>query len=252
MFDEEQEFYGNLPEACEDIMRRYEWTWREEDSGLTVIAIEEVFEVPWPHGHVFQGKFDGIVEDEYGRWLMESKSHKTIPDDAYRFMDIQTARYVWALNKLGTYGQLTGILWNYLSTTLPKRPQITKTGRLSRRKIRTDVLTFVSALKEYNLDPRDFRDDIIRLKGRNDFFRRERVPIQDRVVERLVKEGVVIADRMERGNFVRNIGRHCSFSCSYQDLCIADLYGGNTKLLIKSKYHKEEPLAYHGTTEEVV
>jgi hypothetical protein len=250
MFDEEKEYYGDLPGACEDIMRRYDYTWRIEDSGLIVIAVEKVFEVSWPHGHTFQGKFDVIVEDEYGRWLMEHKSHKTIPDDAYRFQDVQTARYVWGLNRLGTYGEITGILWNYLSTTLPKRPQVTKTGRLSRRRIRTDVLTFTSALLEYGFDIREFKDDIIRLKGRNDFFRRERVPIQDKVVERLVREGVVSADRMERGPYVRNIGRHCSFQCSYQDLCIADLYGGNTNLLIKAKFHQEEPLAYHGTTEE--
>lgn len=253
MFDEEKEYYGDLPAACEDIMRRYCYAWKEEDSGLTVIETEKVFELPWPHGHTFQGKFDAIVEDEYGIWLMEHKSHKTIPDDAYRFQDIQTARYVWALNKLGTYGQITGILWNYLTTTLPKRPQLIKDGsRLSRRKGKTDVMTFVSALREFGLDLSEYRDDIIRLKGRNDFFRRERVPIQDKVVERLVKEGVIIADRMERGNFVRNIGRHCSFQCSYQDICIAELYGGNTNLLRKAKFHEEEPLAYHGTTEEVV
>lgn len=254
--DEEKDYYGNLPEDCYSIMRRYVYHYRNIDARLTIIAVEKVFELPWPHNHVFQGKFDLIVEDEYGRWLMEHKSHKKIPDDDYRFKDIQTNRYVWSLNKLGTYGELTGVMWNYLVTSVPKKPQMTKGGRLSRRKIRTDAITFLSAIKEYGLDPKDFRDDIMRLKKRSeDYFRRVPVPVHMPVVERLVKEGVLAADRLEeleRGRTpIRNIGPHCSFACDYEDLCIVDLYGGNSNLLIKAKYHREEPLSYHGTTEEV-
>jgi hypothetical protein len=254
--DEDKEYYGNLPDDCEMLMRRYVYHWRSVDRHLKIIAVEKVFELPWPHGHLFQGKFDVIVEDEYGVWLMEHKSHKTLPDDDYRFQDIQTARYVYTLNKLGTYGDITGILWNYIVTTLPKKPAILKDGsRLSKRKIKTDALTLIAALKEYGLDPRDYRDDIIRLKKRSsDYFRRVPTPIQVPVVERLVKEGVLAADRieeLERGRTpIRNIGRHCTYSCDYQDLCIIELYGGNPKPLIKAKFHKELPLSYHGTTEE--
>ena len=252
--DEQKDYYGNLPEDCSSIMERYVYHWRKIDQGLKIIAVEKVFEIPWPHGHKFQGKFDVIVEDEYGRWLMEHKSHAKLPDDDYRFMDIQTARYVYALNKVGTYGEITGVMWNYLVTALPKKPQMTKGGRLSRRKIRTDALTFLKAIREYGLDPRDFKDDIIRLKSRSDdYFRRVPVPIQKEVVTRLVKEGVLAADRieeLERGKTpIRNIGRHCTW-CDYQDICIIDLYGGNSKPLIKAKYHTEKPLSYHGTTEE--
>lgn len=253
--DETKDYYGDLPGDCYNIMARYCLHWKRKDRELKIIAVERVFEIPWPHGHTFQGKFDVIVEDDFGRWLMEHKSHKTLPDDNYRFKDIQTARYVWSLNKLGTYGEITGVLWNYLTTTIPKTPQILKDGsRLSKRKIKTDAYTFIKAIQKYGLDPEDYRDDIIRLKRRSsDYFRRVPAPIVDDVVVRLVQEGVLAADRLEeleRGATpLRNIGRQCDW-CSYEDLCIVDLYGGNSRPLIKAKYTKEDPLAYHGTTEE--
>lgn len=248
MFDEEKEMYGDLPSICRHIMESYDYTWREEDSGLTVIAAEKVIQVPWPHGHTFQGKFDLIVEDEYGRWLVEHKSHKTIPDADYRFMDIQTARYWFAIQKLGTYGDLTGILWNYIRTKPPTVPTLIKNGsRLGRiDKMDTDLLTLVSAIKRYDLNPLDYRDKIQRLRRHNNFFRRVRVPINQDVMERIVREGVVTADRIERGEPpVRNIGRHCSWGCSYQEICMVELYGGNTKQIIKARYHKEDPLKYY-------
>lgn len=237
LFDEEKEFYGPLPDICRAIMQGYEYHWREEDSGLTIIEAEKELIVPLPHGHKLPFKFDLIVEDEYGRWLVEHKSHRTIPDDDTRFMDIQTARYVWGLNRLKTYGRIDGILWNYIRTKPPTRPPQLKSGGISvAKKYDTDALTFTQALVDYGLNPRDYRDRIIALKRHNRFLKRVRVPWHIDVVKTLVREAVEVMDEIERGyKPTRRIGRHCTW-CSYQTVCMTELYGGDADQVRQDLY----------------
>lgn len=246
LFDEEKEMYGDLPKICSHIMESYEYFWREEDSKMEVIAGEEVVEVPLARGHTFQFRFDLITEDEWGRWLWEHKSHKRIPSADYRFIDIQTTRYLWALNKIKRYGEITGVLWNYIRTKEPTVPKLNKDGTLSKRKIETDLFTFVTTIKEYRLDPGNYRDVILRLKEHNPFFRRERVPRPKEVVETLVKELVYVAEEIERGfPIVRSIDRMCE-NCSFLEPCITNLYGGDEESVLRAKYRLREEDEYHG------
>jgi hypothetical protein len=253
LFEEEREYYGNLPEICRRIMRGYVYHWREQDSGLTVVEVEKEYEIELPHGHTYAFKIDALVEDEYGLWLMENKSHKTIPGDDYRFLDIQTTKYVYGLIQLGY--PIIGVLWNYLCTIEPKKPKLVghreKDGpRLSKARIRTDVLTFVEALHEYGLDPQQYRDDIVRLKRHNTFFRRERVPRPAGVMKRLMQETIVVADEIERGyKPIRTIERGCENFCPYLNLCMTSLYGGDTKPFEKN-FQKAKVSDYYGYAEE--
>lgn len=251
LFDEEKELYGDLPTICGNIMRSYEYHYRKEDATFDVIAAEELVRVPLPHGHTLEFKFDAIVEDEYGRWLMEHKSHRRIPSADYRFIDMQTSKYVWGLNKDGRYGEITGVIWNYIRTKEPTKPKLTKTGRLSKARIDTDVLTFYTALEEYGLDPRDFRDVLSRLKKHQTFFRRERVPKPTQVIETLVKETVLVADEIAKGvKPIRSIERGCEFACSYKDLCIVELYGGDADDVRKRRYRPATSEDYYGYHDE--
>jgi len=249
MFEEEREHYGDLPKICAHIMECYDYHWRDEDENLTFSHIEEEFSVKVPHGHTMKFKIDGMCEDEYGLWLLEHKSHKAFPNDEYRAMDIQSAKYFWGLTKLGF--PLVGIVWNYMLTVEPKKPQLLKDGtRLSKRKGRTDLFTFVDAIREYGLDPRDYRDDIMRLKDSNEFFRRERVPKPRVVMETLMREAIYTADEIERGyQPVRSIDKSCTYMCSYLDICSISLYGGDTSSLIKSRYQPDKTEDYYGYTE---
>jgi hypothetical protein len=251
LFDEEKDYYGDLPGLCERIFASYVFHYREEDAGLKVIALEEKCEVPMPGtDHVMVFKFDMIAEDENGRWLFEDKSHTKIPGDDYRFLDTQSNQYVWGLNELGTYGHIDGICWNYLRAKPPTIPKLKKNGELSKRKIDTDAYTFLKALKEYGLEPADHRDVLLRLKqGSSTFFRRNYVPTTPQVVKTILEEAVHAADEIERGFLPdRTIDRSCEY-CSYKDLCVVDLYQGNRDQLIKLKYKKAEKGDYYGYEE---
>lgn len=252
MFEEEREMYGDLPKIADHIMRSYVYHWKKEDELFEVIAAEEVVQVPLPHGHIYEFKFDAIIEDEYGRWLMEHKSHRTIPRADYRFLDMQTAKYVWGLNRLGSYGEIKGVLWNYIRTKEPTVPQIlTKKGAISKRRVDTDVLTYYNAILKQGLDPHDFRDVLSRLKKHQTFFRRERVPKPTKVIETLVKETVIVADEIERGyRPIRSIERGCDFACSFKDLCIVELYGGDADDVVKHKYRKATKEDYYALHDE--
>lgn len=238
MFDEEKEMYGDLPSICSHIMRSYDYHWKHEDVNMTWVAVEQEFEVELPHGHTMVFKVDGIVEDEYGMWLAEHKTHKSYPKGEYRFIDMQSAKYVYGLRKLGY--PITGVLWNYLLTVEPKKPALLKDGtRLSKAKIRTDAITFMEAIKEYGLDLDDYKRDIVRLRDHADFFRRERVPKPEIVAKTLVREAIITADEIERGyEPTRSIDRSCEMFCPYMDVCLTELYGGDASSIISMNFQK--------------
>lgn len=248
MFEEEREYYGDLPRACENIMRSYLHWWRDADEEFKVITVEQKFECDLPNGNLLVFKVDGIIENDYGLWLMEHKSHKKIPNDAHRFIDMQSSRYVWALQQLGW--DIQGVMWNYIRTKEPSKPKLLKSGeRLSAAKCDTDLFTYVRALKEYGLNPRDYRDKIISLKENNTFFRREYVPKPRQVMETLVRDIDNLAGKIEdeRGEPpLRNITYDCAHHCDFLQLCMTELYGGDGDQVRKLMFRSATTKDYYG------
>lgn len=253
LFDEEKDLYGDLPTICGHIMQSYVYQWRKEDAEIEIVAVEEELEIPLPHGHTFSFTFDRIIKDEYGTWLVETKSHRSLPGSDYRFIDSQSSRYVWGLERLKKYGKITGVIWDYLVTTPPTVPKLNKDGRVSRRKIKTDLLTYVRTLRSYGVDLVEYRDVISRLRQRNDFFRRERVPKSQLVMKTLVREMIQVADEIEGGyEPIRTISRACEW-CSFKSLCITELYGGDAKLVQNTQFRPREKgdYGYQDKEEEI-
>lgn len=237
LFDEEKDKYGNLPDECERIMRSYKYWWREEDKDMDVLATELDLAIPMPHGHTLVAKIDRVTRDEWGTWAWEHKTHAKFPSANWRFIDVQSSLYAYALNKDGRFGPVTGILWDYLITKPPTIPTINKDGSLSKRRINTDLLTFVTTLKTHGIPLKPHREKIEALKRHNDFFKRERVPRDKIVVKTLVKELIRTADEIERGVIpYRTIDKSCEFMCEYHDVCLTELYGGDASRMIRKKF----------------
>lgn len=255
LFDEERDELGDLPREILGIMEAYFWHYKEHD--WKVLETEFTLETKWPDGSIYRAKIDLLVEDQYGLWIVDHKTHKRLPDLGYRILDAQSGLYVWAARRNGLAVQ--GHIWNYLVAHAPNKPALNKDGTLSRRKVNTDYVTMLRALKEYGLDPRDFAHQLRMLKSRqyrwgepqtSPFFRRDVLEKSPAMLKQIAQEAYHTTKRMDaypwdRPEMVERVpDRSCAFSCSFTDLCSLELFGGNTASLLK-RFKVGDPMYYY-------
>src|SRR3546814_15734859 len=91
-----------------------------------------------------------LVEDEYGLWVVDHKTHKTIPKTTDRLLDLQSPLYAWACHRAGI--PVHGFIWNYVLAKAPSAPKMAYEGKknqaLSRAACSRNYLTFVRPVKE--------------------------------------------------------------------------------------------------------
>lgn len=257
MFDEEKDYYGDLPDEISRIMKSYFWHYKNDPWKYHEVELELTAELP--NGVLLRIKFDGLIENQFGLWLIDHKTHKTLPNITYRMLDTQSPIYVWVARQNGI--PVNGFIWNYIRWKAPTIPQLLKDGsRLSKTARDFDYPTLKKALKGYGLDPAPYQDQLDVLKnqrykhgelGTSSFFRREVFEKPDELINRVLKEAMRSADRMNSYDWSdpeaveRTVGRHCEFMCSYSDLCTMELMGGNTRPLIRQNYEVGDPMSYY-------
>lgn len=264
LFDEEKDFYGDMPGEIYQIMLSYMWHYKNDP--WKYIANEMTLEAELPDGTIYRGKVDALIENQFGLWLVDHKTHKTLPDSNFRLLDAQSALYLWAARENGINVQ--GFIWNYIKWKAPSVPKLLVKGdRISDAACDTDYPTFVKALKKYKeenpttfkIRPQD-KEKAARLKGQqyefgkiqtSDFFRRQVLEKSPSMIERVLKENFHTSMRMHDYDFSetdtveRVVDRGCSFSCSYVDICTTQLMGGNIRPLIKQNYIVGDPNDYY-------
>jgi hypothetical protein len=261
LFDEEKEALGDLPRECDRIMKAYLWHYKQHD--WKVHEVEFILEAEFPDGSVYRGKIDLLVEDQYGLWIVDHKSHKILPNIGFRLLDSQSALYIWAAwkNKIPVQGHI----WNYIRTKAPTVPYLLKSGqRLSKKGVDTDFLTYVTALKKYKLNLNTYKHEILRLKNQqyrhgelqtSPFFRRDILEKDSRMIKQVVQEAYTTHKRMHSYPWddVRQIeripDRSCTYQCPYSDLCQVELFTGNGDHLRRKKYTVGDPLDYYYDSE---
>lgn len=258
LFDEERDALGDLPNEVYRLFKAYLWHYKRDD--WKVLDVEFTLEAEFPDGTLYRGKSDMLIENQFGIWIVDHKSHRTLPDMNYRINDAQSALYIWAAQKNGI--PVMGHIWNYLRTKAPTIPQQLKGGGLSRRRIETDYLTMRQALKDYAIDPSD-RSVAPVLKALKEmqyhpnkpqmspFFRRDVLEKTPQMIERVIQEAYHSSLRMHNYPWdapeivERSPDMSCRFSCSYTDLCSADLQGLNRGVIIRQRYTVGDPLDYY-------
>jgi hypothetical protein len=257
LFDEEKDFYGDMPTEINQIMKSYFWHYKNDPWKYKEVELELTAELP--NGVLLRIKFDALVETKYGLYLVDHKTHKTLPKTTYRMLDTQSPIYTWVAKQNGL--DVQGFIWNYVRWKAPSVPALLKDGtRLSRSKIDTDYPTYRRALKAYGIDQEPYEDKLESLKKHryvpgepqtSSFFRRDVYEKSDELINRVLKEAMRTADRMNSYDWSdpeaveRTVGRHCEFMCSYSDLCTMELLGGNTRPLIKQNYKVGDPMSYY-------
>ena len=257
MFDEEKDFYGDMPTEILRVMKSYMWHYKNDPWKYHEVELELTAQLP--NGTLLRGKVDGLIENQWGLWLIDHKTHKTLPDITYRMLDTQSPLYVWLAHQNNI--PVNGFIWNYLRWKAPSIPALLKSGdRLSRAACDTDYPTYKKAIKDYGLDPTPYQDKLDILKKQryvpgepqtSSFFRRDVFEKSPELIDRVIKEAMRTADRMNNYDWAdkdaveRTVGNHCRFMCSYSDLCTMELLGGNTRPLIRQNYEVGDPMSYY-------
>ena len=281
LFDEEKEHLGDLPRELDILMRSYFWHYGDPeyaDRAWTVHEVEKLIEADMPSGHLFRGKVDLIVEDEFGLWLVDHKSHGRLPDWEYRMLDEQSTLYTWAARENGIPVQ--GFIWNYLSTTpLPKYNVLKNGKQFYAKSLGADstAVAFKMAIDKAKLEYPDFGKDpdyAATLRNRlgdlkrdrwkgpdvlptSPYFRRDILEKSDDLINRVLKSvdrtsrNMHAYDFTDRDSVERNVSACNGFMCSYKSLSMADLVNGDSTMTRKRDYIEHDPLAYHEGNDEL-
>jgi hypothetical protein len=264
LFDEEKDFYGDMPKEILTIMEGYIWHYKNDP--WEWIDAEFQLEAELPDGTIYRGKVDSLIRNQFGLWLVDHKSHKSLPKLNFRLLDAQSALYLWAARENGL--EVQGFIWNYLKWKAPTIPAIVdRNRRLTKSNTDTDYPTMYRAIKRYKEEfPDTFKvsqQDVDKLRylqsqryefGKiqtSEFFQRHVLEKSDAMIDRVVKAGIHTSLRLHDYDFSdpdfveRTVERSCEFSCSYTDICTAELVGGNIKPMIKQNYTAGDPNDYY-------
>lgn len=251
LFREEQAELGDLPSICNDIVLGYFEAHRGD--GLTYPvrrrgrATEIEVKVGLDSSTVFVGYVDAYPQDQQGRnWLMDHKTCKVIPDEDARFADLQLVTYSWLLPEMG-YPKPDGVIWDYIRTKPPTRPEVLKNGTISKaRKIDSTYSVYMDTVRrELGEEAVSEYEDFARtLSGREDkFYRRVSLPNPPRaMVDSAVKDILVTTSEIRKAGptaTVRNMTRDCKM-CSYYTLCQAEVRGLDSEYIRKTEYVTKE------------
>lgn len=282
MFEEEKEQYGDLPNDLRTILQGYEKHYK--DDGLTYLELNgkkaehdfaiEISREPCLHcdGKGYDdntkeacqkcggkgerplflvGKIDAVAQDKQGRvWLVEHKSFKNLPSEDFRWTNQQATLYTWVMPQIG-FPKPAGVIWDYIRTKVPAKPELLKSGGLSKRKnIDTTRDVYLETIHEYGLDPNDYQDILDYLEGSEDnFYRRIYLPTRENIIKPIVDDVINTAKEiyyLGETLKTRNLGRDCSF-CAFKTICQTEIMGGDAEFVKRTEYR---PSTYHVVAEE--
>lgn len=272
LMDEEKEALGDLPNEAAGLMQSYLWHYganRDDPMhGWNVLGTEVTFDAVWPDSEdgldIYRCRVDMLVEDEYGKVIVDHKTHKNLPSTTFRLLDAASPLYIWAARENGH--DVRGFLWNYIRVKAPTEPKMVYVGkkneRLSTSAIDTDWPTYARAIKKYGLDhtAEPYRSKLRQLKAArwqagapqtSPFFRRDILEKDDDMIARVVATAMRTRDRMHADyddlEVVERVsGRHCDW-CSFRALCETELIGNtmSADLIRRKQFRTGDPLSYY-------
>lgn len=276
LFDEEKEKLGDLPREIKPIIDSYFWHYGDPQykdwTDWKVHEVEMTIEAALPNDHIFRGRLDMLIENQFGIWLVDHKTHKRLPDWTHRMMDLQAPLYIWAAREQGI--PVSGFIWNYICMADRPVPQVIKDGsRFSKTGWNTDYLIAARAIKDAGwvkngkievpgneAHTAELKGYLRQLKSQrwkpdgvdiSPFYRRDILTYSDEQIGRVIASACITSDRMHSYDFdtedqiERNPPECKGWKCAYQSLSIADLVTGDSERLKAQEYRIGDPLAYY-------
>lgn len=254
LFREEREAYGEIVKDIEFIMTSYFEYWKSRPSieQMEYIKIdgrsaEHPFEIELGEDIGCRGTIDAVVKYKKMRWLGEHKSHKTFPNTDHRWRNVQSAVYQKVMSILG-WPSVEGILWDYIRSKAPTRPQILKSGEVSSRDLDSLPIVVEDTLRRHaklNKLPAEWvKRNAAKLvdeqrKRMSTWFQRIATPVKKPVVELIWRDFMATAREMRDTDFTkpvtRNIAKHCDW-CQFEPLCRAVMQGSDEDFIKEREY----------------
>jgi hypothetical protein len=240
MFDEEKAELQAVVDLVLGIIPRYLEYYQDS---FEPVLVEHKFEIPIRGiKNRLIGYWDAIVRDKDSHlWLLEHKfPQQRFRTDEHLDLDGQIGTYQYAAHRLGY--PIVGTIYNQLLARLPAIPKINKDGSLSRATVYTDWKTYHNFAVKQKLDPNDYlemKDKLAEFK----FFQRNHI-------YRPLIEMRLFARDMERRIWdmqksKKHIYRSESFitcgNCSYRELCLESMKGGDIKHIIENDFEPKTP-----------
>lgn len=249
LFAEEKEMLGDLPSEVMRIMTSYRRMYHKQDDHLIVVDAEMDEILKLPNGDEFNFIIDLVIEEDGGLWLWDHKTVGKFMDADFMLLDTQLTRYFWAAREMGYDTPdcpLRGVIFNEVRTKPPTIPKLLQSGALSRAKnIDTDYFTFLQTIRDNDLDPNDYIDELKRAKyNTSSFFRRTRMVKDEGIMRIQMQELEDSAFEMKiaakRNAYPRTVRKTCVWDCDYKDLCITELMGGDISSLVKANFERSK------------
>lgn len=228
LFEAERDVYGDLLDDLDVIMSEYfiKWKGHVDFIRLNKRSAEHEFTVEVEDGLNVTGKIDAFVRTPNRlKWLMEHKTFSRIPNEDNHWRNTQSVLYTRITDMLG-WVKIDGVLWDYIHSKPPARPQVLKSGALSKKRIYSLPTRVTQSIKEAGARPRDYQkliDDAA--NNRRNYFQRIFTPTKKEVVDLVFKDFIDTAREIRDTHGKRkskNIDRHCDW-CEYEPLCRAEL-----------------------------
>ena len=192
----------------------------------------------------YRFKLDQLVRYNGSFWIREYKSAQRI-DNGYienLMLDNQVSRYIYAAEK--AFGiKIDGIIYEIFLKAVPEKPQILKSGKLSKYLTANITYeTYLQAIKENNLPEEEYNEQLTLLKEKgNPFFRREFV-MRNADDRKQTEKDLLILSKVLRSKEIpiyKCPSRDCGWKCAFRDLCIEDNEGTRGMYKIREAYHPE-------------
>jgi len=253
MFDEEKEYYGNLPELVEQIFQGYRDKYGDKERKYYSLVEKTMGPISLTSQTQFKFKVDRIFKVPIGKALCETKTSKRIPEEDKRIWDIQTLLYAWGLEESGI--EINAVLWDYIRTKTPTIPRTLKNGTLSQAQdIDTNYDTYYQAVLDGpgKSHLKEYKEYLAGLKVRPDqFYKRITQPIGPIMMKSVVRDARITSLEILRMSHlpVKSISGFTCPMCFYSSLCYADVRGLDGDFIRQKEYmNKEEEIEY-GTEE---
>lgn len=253
LFEEDAEEVSLLADRVYKIMERYEAC--APFAGAEVLHVEEELRITSAAtGFPVVIKPDLVIRNSTGVWLVDHKTTRDFEDDLENNLryDDQINLYLWGLRELGY--EVVGAVHDMIRTRLPRYPDITKKGLLSRQACITDEATVregAATAHAFEIPQADIENYLATMKM-SEFFKQVYTFRSDDVLDKMAEEYRLTKWMMDAqakiGAYPRTfIPRDCTM-CPLRELCMADLMGGDVETLMQTTYRlrgevpRERPL----------